>query len=546
MAARSNKIMTCLNKINGLIFILLVTLVNILYGQFLWNPIVFDDLYFFLQDDQGSQPVSSYHFELLQLRSLPYATLAWTKVWFGLDLIYFRIGNLLLHTAVVLSLFGFLSRLFSVVLNDSRSQTLSPKWTAFFAALLFAMHPASTYAVGYLVQRTIVMATLFSLLTLVVYVKGSTQQKPIWLWLSVPLYYLAVFSKEHAIMLPAVMMALTVLLHNDWQDKLKQRWGIWLALFLIAIVVLLSRKGLLGAVYEINAQDMLNEAKLAYPLSVLTQAWLFFKYIFLWVSPNPAWMSIDMREPFASAIFSRYLVAAVGFLAWGIGAIWLLLKRGLPGLAGFGLLFPWLMFMTEFSSVRIQEVFVLYRSYLWVPGLVCLLPVVFYRLKGSSTILLLAVIVLTMFPLSMDRLMTLSHPVLLWDDAEKLVKERLDLPGVDRIYYNRGTQLIHVNKPDAAIADLKQATALNPEFVEAYGNLGAAYIKKSDWLNAVAAYSQAIELAKRKGKAISPRYFDGRAQGLEAVGQLEKAQADYRESCRLGKRACDKVITPSH
>jgi hypothetical protein len=530
-------------QINGLLCLLLVALITVLYGQFLWNPIVFDDMYFFLQDDQGNQPVSRYHFELLQLRSLPYATLAWTKAWFGLDLINFRVGNLLLHAAVVLSLFGFLARLFSVVLDDSRPETTSPQWIAFFAALLFAMHPVSTYAVGYLVQRTIVMATLFSLLALVVYVKGSTQQKPMWLWLSVPLYYLAVFSKEHAIMLPAVLVALTVLLHDDWQVKLKQRWGIWLALLVIAIIVVLSRKGLLGSVYEINAPEMLLETKLAYPLSVLTQAWLFFKYMFLWVVPNPAWMSIDMREPFAPAIFSRYLVAAVFFLAWGIGAIWLLLKRGLPGLAGFALLFPWLMFMTEFSSVRIQEVFVLYRSYLWVPGIFCLLPVMFYRLKGRSTVLLLAVIVLTMFPLSMDRLMTLSHPVLLWDDAEKLVKERLSLPGVDRIYYNRGTQLIHINKADAAIVDLKQAIALSPDFVEAHGNLGAAYIKNSDWQNAVTAFSQAIEIARRKGKTISPRYFHGRAQALEALGELEKSQADYRESCRLGKRACDKVVT---
>ena len=537
--------MNYLKKINGLPYLLLVALITVLYGQFLWNPIVFDDIYFFLLDNDGNQPVSNYHFSLLELRSLPYATLAWTKAWFGLDLINFRVGNLLLHIAVALSLFGFLSRLFAGVLGDSRSQTLSPQWTAFFAALLFAMHPVSTYAVGYLVQRTIVMATLFSLLALVMYVKGSTQQKPIWLWLSVPLYYLAVFSKEHAIMLPAVMMALTVLLHNDWQDKLKQRWGIWLALLVFAIIVVLSRKSLLGSVYEIRAPEMLLDAKLAYPLSVLTQAWLFFKYMFLWAFPNPAWMSIDMREPFAPAILSRYLVAAFCFLAWGIGAIWLLLKRGLPGLAGFGLLFPWLMFMTEFSSVRIQEVFVLYRSYLWVPGVFCLLPAVTYRLKARSTALVLAAIVLTMFPLSMGRLMTLSHPVLLWDDAEKLVKERPGLPGVDRIYYNRGTQLIHINKPDAAIADLKQAIALSPGFVEAHGNLGAAYIKKSDWLNAVAAFSQAIEIAKGKGKMTSARHFDGRAQALEALGQVEKAQADYRESCRLGKRACDKVTTLS-
>ena len=28
-----------------------------LYGQFLWNPIVFDDLPFFMVDEYGNQPV---------------------------------------------------------------------------------------------------------------------------------------------------------------------------------------------------------------------------------------------------------------------------------------------------------------------------------------------------------------------------------------------------------------------------------------------------------------------------------------------------------
>lgn len=523
--------------------LLLVTCVAALYAQFLWNSIVFDDIYMFLLDNHGNQPISSLRFSPFELRSLPYATLAWTKAWFGLDLIYFRIGNLLLHAAVVLSLFVFLLRLFSVVFGNRQQEILSPQLAAFLAALLFALHPVSTYAVGYLVQRSTVMATLFSLMALGAYLKGSTQQKSMWLWLSVPLYYFAVFSKEHAIMLPAVLMALTVLLHDDWRTRLKQRWGIWLALMVIASVVVLARKGLIGSVYEINAPEMLQEAGLAYPLSVITQAWLFFKYVFLWVIPNPAWMSIDMRESFAPAVLSPYLIAAVCFVAWGVGAVWLLLKRGLPGLAGFGLLFPWLMFMTEFSSVRIQEVFVLYRSYLWAPGAFCLLPVVLSKFKRRSAALLPVILVLTMFPLlSMDRLLTLSHPVLLWDDAEKLVKGRTDLPGVDRIYYNRGTELIHVDKPDAAIVDLKQAVALSPDFFEAHGNLGAAYFKKSDWPNAVEAFSRAIEIAKRKGKVPSPRYFHGRAQALEAMGELDKAQSDYRESCRLAKRGCEKVV----
>ena len=200
---------------NGLISLLLIAVVATLYGQFLSSPLVFDDLYYFMLDNEGNQRVSTFHFELFQIRSLPYATLAWTKAWFGLDLINFRIGNLLLHAGVVLALFFFLATLFTTVIGDNKKEALSPRTAAFFAALLFALHPVSTYAVAYLIQRGIVMATLFSLLGLLAYLQGSIRQKPVWLWLSVPCYFFAVYAKEQAIMLPAVLMGLTVQLNKE-------------------------------------------------------------------------------------------------------------------------------------------------------------------------------------------------------------------------------------------------------------------------------------------------------------------------------------------
>ena len=562
-------------------WMLLMTAVAGLYGQFLWNPLVFDDLPVFMFDAAGVQPIDARHFSPLELRSLPYATLAWTKALLGLELINFRLGNLLLHAAVALALFFFLSRLFEVVLGPHTKNRLSPRLAAFFAALLFALHPVATYAVGYLVQRTVVMATLFCLLSMATYVQGSVQNKPLWLWLSVPFYYLAVFSKEHAIMLPAVLVALTILLHGDWRARLAQRWPVFCALGAVAVIVLLATRGLIGSLYEPVAQGMLMhiDTQFAYPLSVLTQCWLFFKYALLWIFPQPSWMSVDMREPFAQSLLSGYPLAALCFIGWGLGAVWLLVQRGHRGLLGFGLLYPWLMFMTEFSAVRIQEIFVLYRSYLWVAGAFCVLPVVFFRVNARSASFVLALVALAMVPISMERLMVMSQPMFLWDDAEKLVKGRPDLPGAYRIYYNRGTELAGLGLMDLAMVDFKTSVALNPDFAEAHGNLGAAYAKKGDWDNAivsfenainaygrggktfaqaqgnlgtayftkgdwarsVAAFSEAIRNTIDDGKAPSPRDLLGRAKAYEKLGEVQRAQADYRESCRLDNRGCEKV-----
>ena len=53
------------------------------------------------------------------------------------------------------------------------------------------------------------------------------------------------------------------------------------------------------------------------------------------------------------------------------------------GLAGFALLSPWLLALTEFATVRAQEPLVLYRSYLWMSVLPAALPAVTARLATT-------------------------------------------------------------------------------------------------------------------------------------------------------------------
>lgn len=533
--------------------LILTMLVCVLYGQFLWNPIVFDDLKFFMTDLEGHQPIDDYRFSPFELRSLPYASLAWGKSLFGLEMLHFRIENMLLHAAVVVALFSFLKKLFTKVglaFENGSGQLpasvtkFSPEVWAFCAALLFALHPAAVYAAGYLVQRTMLMATLFSLLAMVAWMRGGTSGSRAWLWISVLFYYLAVFSKEHAIMLPAILLALTVLQHEDWLEQLKQRWMPITGLVLIALFVVAAKRGVLGSAYEIYAPDMLIDsggADLSYPLSVITQGWLYFKYVGLWLFPNPNWMSVDMREPFAASLWSGYLLAFIAFLAWGGAAVWLLFKRGRLGLWGFALLFPWLMFMPEFSTVRIQENFVLYRSYTWAVGACALLPLLLDRLDRRTAGMIVGAVALAMIPVSMDRLASFSHPLMLWSDAEKLVKDKQDLPGVYRIYYNLGGAHIEMDNYSAAEKALEIVTRLNPDWPFGHNNLGAVLLNQDKWAAAIKEFDSAIEIAERKKLGLNPKPYFGRAMAYENLGMADLAQKDYEVSCKFGKRGCDKL-----
>ncbi|MGZ4995604.1 MAG: hypothetical protein ACXV79_15735 [Methylobacter sp.] len=114
----------------------------VLYGQFFWSPIVFDDIYFFDGSVHEQYLGKLFSFDL---RWLPYATFEWTHALFGLDLIWFRLGNLALHLVTTVILFLFLRRLFERILhvNGENTEALPLHWLAFFGALIFALHPVS-------------------------------------------------------------------------------------------------------------------------------------------------------------------------------------------------------------------------------------------------------------------------------------------------------------------------------------------------------------------------------------------------------------------
>ncbi|MBI1174512.1 MAG: hypothetical protein GC139_04500 [Sideroxydans sp.] len=520
--------------------LLLLIAVVIIYGQFLWNPIVFDDVQFFLAGDDVLEHFMG--FSPFEVRWLPMASIAWTAHALGRDLIWFRLEGLLLHAATGVALFFFLERLFGLVLKEDtppRQGQFPHIWAAFFGALIFVWHPVAVYGAAYLVERTIVMATLFAMLALYVYMRGLSEGRPRLLWLSVFFYYLAVFSKEHVVMLPAVMLALTLLLTRPSIDLFKRLWGVYAACALIALFVTFQKLGLLGAVYEINAPIMLEKVEIqnAYPLSVLTQCYLFFKYWFLWLLPNPAWMSVDMREPFAESILSPYLLALVVFLAYGATGIKFLLKRGEWGLLGFAMLFPWLLFATEFSTVRIQESFVLYRSYLWMIGIFAALPLVTVRFHISRVFMGMLLLAVMLAGLSVNRLTTFANPLLLWDDALALVKEKHELPGVARIYFNHGKYLADIGHHQEALADYKVAAELSPTIYYYHYGAATGYMNTAHYPEAIAEFNKVL----KEEPGFSRAYY-GRGVAELKMGNNSAALADLKTSCRMGwKSGCSRV-----
>lgn len=507
----------------GLLIALVAAAVGV-YGPGLGYPIFFDDRNFFERGGMYRLVLDGFS---LSPRWLPYFTMTWTDLVFDNGVLAQRSVSLGIHLLTAFVLYSLVRQVSNHVAPHRNNER-----AACAAAVLFVLHPLAVYAIGYLIQRTILMATLFGLLTLSAYFDGLVTRKKMYFVFSALFYLLSVFSKEHAILIPAAALALTPLAGPITSRSLRQLWLPVSLYAAIAILVAMSYQGLVGDVYEPLAAPLVEQhlptqsPALIWGLSVLTQAALFFKYLGLMLIPYPGWMSIDMRVPFATSLWEpKYVLGALALLAYGMGALYWLLRGGRRGLVGFALLAPLLLFAVEFSAVRIQEPFVLYRSYLWLAPLFLLLPAVSSGLSDKVFWPLLLLIAFAFAHASSDRLRTFSDSFALWDDAVKKLPDERAL-GSARAHSSRGYGNASRGELRASIGDFERALRVDPKYGDAYQNRAWVYAKLGDYEAALRDANTLIQLYPDELKAYSLR---GRI--YRDMGDFDRAIADYTYAC---------------
>ncbi|MBI3523933.1 MAG: hypothetical protein HY066_05290 [Betaproteobacteria bacterium] len=506
---------------------LLATGVAALYGPHLNAPLVFDDIDFF-----GSNYASRVggNFSPLALRYWSTWTFAFQRIVFGDDPAMFRLVNVALHLMVGAALFLFIRTLHALVLtgdSELRGQNQTSRHAIWLAVALFLFHPVAVYGVAYLVERSILMATLFCLLMWWAHLRGLASGKPGWLALAALFYYFALYSKEHSVMAPAVALLLTLLIPHPATGR-RLLVLVFLAYFALALSVVLTQKNVIASAYE---PWLLGGIKInhAYLTSVLTQAALYFKYLFLWWVPLTSWMSIDIREPLKDIASIWTWLSLCGFIGYCALGFVLLLRRRRLGLLGFSMLAPALLFMTELATVRIQESFVLYRSYLWLPPMLAGLPLIFQRLAGrgrQAALLLGWGCAGICFYLAAGRLYSFSSGFLLWDEAIKLADKRGDTGFRERQYVNRGGTYLVGRNFDLALQDFERALQWNSTNVLALLGQGQALSQLGHPAQAKVSFDHALRL--------KPGWVDAylaRAALSIQLGDRQAAIADFGRAC---------------
>jgi len=482
-----------------------------------------------------------------------------------------RILNTILHIAnafFIVLLISQLIRMFSQSSLDKQN-SMFVYVTGFLGALYFALNPMSVYAVAYLIQRTILLATLFSLLTTLFFLKSLQQKSPLLLFLSLVCFYFELHSKEQCLPLVVILLffALCYKVHQDKKFRLPALAG-FIGYFLVSLKVIWPRLSISFIPYEQHFQFVVDQVTTKENFSpsvlshVVNQASLFFNYLFLWLVPYTPWMSIDIHMDFPNGIETNtHILGLVAFCLTPIIAIFFSTRKRLLKYLGFGLLCFWTFFLIELTVIRVSEPFVIYRSYLWMAfGSIAFAGVFFLRFKiATMTICLLYIMVSGIF--SHQRLQTFNSVIAVWQDAvQKLPSESVlgayrpfnslgfalasdgqyqkALPHIEKAlklspkyplaHYNKAFSLQKMGDAHGAIKSYKEAIKHQPNYPDAYNNIGTIYIEQGNLEEAIKHFNLAAQL-----KPNSPTIRNNLGALLARYSKWDEAIEQYRLSIKL-------------
>lgn len=421
------------------------------------------------------------------------------EVW-GLNPFGFHLSNTLVHLFNTVFLFFFSLRL------------TGERYASFAAAAIFAVHPVHTESVSFISARVDLLAAAFMMPSFYLYSKASKQLFS-WRYVaSLALFWLAMLSKEMAVMLPFLL--------SIYSWTFEQRGGrVKKAVpFFLLLVAYIAYRVLGLESFASGQQLRVDVVTLASSAAAAT-----FDYMRLLVFPYPlkayytlAWYGPGSLKALAG--FFVLILAAVLFFV-------LLLSNRKKG--AFFLAWTFVTLAPVMNIGALGEFFIAER-YLYIPsiGFSVMAGLVFASFskggsgKGAAVVLVAVVLVLGAMTVNRNRLWSndldfytemvrvapmsaaphgnLAHAHFNLGDIDGAIKEMEIasslVPGNPDLKFELGSYYLKANRPAEAASALEMAVRGRPGNAVAWNQLGVAYAETGRTDAAEQAFTRAIEI----------------------------------------------------
>ena len=552
-----------MDKKQNLLFILVILAAGIIaYSNSFDCSFHFDDRYILNSTIAKSSATISDWIRLFPTRPLGVLTFAANYGINKLDVRGYHLVNLIIHLINALLVWWLAWITFSTPVMKDLPISRHKNTIAFLTGLLFVTHPLATQSVTYIVQRFTSLATLFYLLSLMLFIKGRFKEdsKTAVLLFSASIIaaVCGILTKEIVFTLPvAIILYDCCFMKTDsWKPEIKDK-ALAVAFIMLALFILFLFRNYSLDVFNTVGPDQGYSYSISMKEYFLTQFRVILTYIRLFFLPFN--QNFDYDFPLSTGFFQMRtffsFAALLSLLLTGV----LLFKK--YRLISFGIFWFLLTLAVESSVIPIsQNVIFEHRTYL--PGFgffIALTGAFFYFFKEKS--FKIAVIILLLIAagnayLTYQRNKVWKNEYTLWSDClikspnkarvnnevgaayaelglyeqaiEFLNKAILLNRNYDSAYYNRGTVYGQLGQYQRTIDDCNEAIRLKPDYINAYNNKGNAYAGLGQYDLAIENYSETIRLM--------PDYipvYVNRGDVYAKTAQYKKAIEDYSKAIYL-------------
>jgi len=511
---------------------LLVMIGAATYANSLRGVFLFDDYKHIVENEAIRDLASPGHY-LADRRPVTQATFAINHAVSGLEPWSYHIGNIVIHLAAALTLYGIVRRTVRIV-GDRDACDRETDWLALVIALIWLVHPLQTQSVTYLIQRGESLMGLFYLLCLYAVIRAAAGKR-VWAWSVAAAAACAAGMASKAVMITApvvVMIYDRMFLAPSWSALLRQRGLLYLMLTATSGVLWLC--GIAQAVLLTEADPDMNVGFAYTGISptayALTQPKVILYYLRLALWPDVLCLDYQWQAVASLSEAAVWLITVVVFVAATIVGVIARHWLGFAGVWFFVILLP------TSSIVPIKDVIFEHRMYLPLAAVVSVVVAGAYaavrrlfRLGPFDKVrpahayaLLVPAVVLPLCFRTVRRNRDYASAASMW---QSVLSAR---PASDRAHLGLGAAHFRAGRYEEAVACFLEAIRLTPRYADAHYNLGAVAAALDDWPAAIDAYRRAVSLAPRR-----TRYGLALGEALGYVGRFDDAAGAYRDVLRV-------------
>jgi tetratricopeptide (TPR) repeat protein len=446
-----------------------------------------------------------------------------------LDVLGYHLVNLTIHLINALLIWWLTWLTFSTpVMKDefiSRYKTV----IAFLTGLLFVTHPLATQSVTYIAQRFTSLATLFYLLSLILFIKGRLREgnEKITLLLfgsSMVSAVCGMLTKEIVFTLPfaVILYDYCFMKSSPWKLEIKDK-SLLFSLTMLVIFIFIFLRNFSLNVFNTVPPDQGYTYSISMKEYFLTQFSVIWTYIRLFFLPYHQNLDYDyaVSKSFLEIKTLFGFMGLLGILAAGI----LLFKK--YRLISFGIFWFFLTMSVESSIIPIsQNVIFEHRTYLPGFGFFIALTGTFFYFSREKyfrvAMIILLLIAAFNTALTYQRNKIWKNDYTLWSDC--LTKS----PDKARVHEERGVTCTELGYYQQAIEDFNKAIRLNRNYAKAYYDRGTVYGMLGQYQKTIDDCSEAIRLKSDYTDA----YYN-RGNAYVKLSQYQRAIEDYSDVVRL-------------